>query len=500
VKHLSACLLVICLNLPASATADFSLSTDSLELTFSDHGNLVSAVACYPACGSSAPGGAVKRGIFGGGAHPVVSGDLPMGGWTLTPGVDGRTRVLSFESTKGAVITWRIPRQGYQLELRIGGESTRPERLNVYSGTGFRPRQLAGFGTWLEQVRYVALPGPGSGFDGGRAGLDHEEPIEWKTDGWAGYRNRYWALMIRPDTATTFQVRAGEGRQDADLQLELGDEPRRFHLYLGPIESGVLAAADPALGGLQYGALWFWLRWICFGMLWLLGAIQAGLSTVVSPAQVWGCSIILLSLVVHILMRPLTRIADRFQDQVQATESRLAPELSRIRREQRGEAQAEQIMALYRREGVHPLYSLKSLLGVAVVIPVFIGAFDMLAENIELLGAGFLWIEDLSRPDAIAQLPFELPFFGGKFNLLPVLMTGFSVLASWLHRPPALHASLRRKQVRNMLLLAAAFFVLFYTFPSGMVLYWTTNNLISAAKGGWQHWRTGRKSEQDAAG
>jgi membrane protein insertase Oxa1/YidC/SpoIIIJ len=120
-----------------------------------------------------------------------------------------------------------------------------------------------------------------------------------------------------------------------------------------------------------------------------------------------------------------------------------------------------------------------------VVIPVFIGAFDMLAENIHLLGTGFLWIGDLSRPDALLQLPFTIPFFGAEFNILPFLMTGLSVWASVLHRPLALNPDARRQQVRNMLLLALAFFILFYTFPAGMVLYWATNNLIAVCKSTW---------------
>jgi len=120
-----------------------------------------------------------------------------------------------------------------------------------------------------------------------------------------------------------------------------------------------------------------------------------------------------------------------------------------------------------------------------VVIPVFIGAFDMLAENIHLLNTAFLWIDDLSHPDSLFVLPFRLPFFGADFNLLPFLMTTLSFIASALHKPLALNAELRRKQVINMILLAVVFFVLFYTFPAGMVLYWTTNNLISVTKSLW---------------
>ena len=167
------------------------------------------------------------------------------------------------------------------------------------------------------------------------------------------------------------------------------------------------------------------------------------------------------------------------------TEARLAPELKRIKKQYKGQKQSEEILALYKKVNVHPLYSLKSMMGVAVVIPVFIGAFDMLAENIHLLNVSFLWIRDLSQPDGLFTMPFRLPFFGAEFNLLPFLMTGLSFVASFLHKPLALDVELRRKQVFNMILLAVLFFGLFYTFPAGMVLYWTTNNLISVIKSLW---------------
>jgi YidC/Oxa1 family membrane protein insertase len=59
---------------------------------------------------------------------------------------------------------------------------------------------------------------------------------------------------------------------------------------------------------------------------------------------------------------------------------------------------------LYREEGVHPLYTLKSLLGVLIQLPVFIAVFDMLAEDFDLYRVPFLWIQDLSRPDALLRL------------------------------------------------------------------------------------------------
>jgi membrane protein insertase Oxa1/YidC/SpoIIIJ len=68
-------------------------------------------------------------------------------------------------------------------------------------------------------------------------------------------------------------------------------------------------------------------------------------------------------------------------------------------------------------------------------------------------------------------------------------MTALSVLASVLHHHEAMDTVQRRKQRRNLTLMALGFLALFYTFPAGMVLYWTTNNLISAIKYGWQRHR-----------
>ena len=280
------------------------------------------------------------------------------------------------------------------------------------------------------------------------------------------------------------QVKSGEGTMDAELRLAANEanadsiSTDNWAVYLGPVEPGTLRSANPELSGVLYAGLWFWLRWICFALYYILSWIGT-----VIPS--WGLAVMALSLTVNILMRPLSRIADRFQQQVHETEARLAPELQRIKKEFKGEQQAEEILALYKTERVHPLYSLKSLLGVAVVIPVFIGAFDMLAENIHLLNASFVWIADLSRPDALMRMPISLPFFGPDLNLLPFLMTGLSTVASVLHNPPALNAQLRKKQVYNMVLLATGFFALFYTFPAGMVLYWTTSNLISVIKSIW---------------
>jgi YidC/Oxa1 family membrane protein insertase len=458
-------LFALALLISQHVQADTRIVTESLDIQFAYDGSLESASACFPSRADSNAkcGQFAEQGLFGfqGGGNS----------WKEIPNHSDSHFELRFESLTGASVTWKIPLQGYLLELHTQGV----EQLKIASGESFRPREAAGFGAWLEQSRYLHL----SEGQVLQLGLD-EDDVENPGEGeWVGFRNRFWALLIGDGKPLQAQFRMAAENSDAVIEMESDpDSSRAFTFYLGPVEPAALYKAHQDFDNILYAGLWFWLRWICFALFHLLSWIGALIPS-------WGLAVMVMSLLVHVLMLPLSRIAERFQQQVHATEARLAPELHRIKKNFKGEQQSAKILALYKTERVHPLYSLKSMLGVAVVIPIFIGAFDMLAENIYLMNAGFLWISDLSRPDSLASLPFSVPFFGSELNLLPLLMTGLSISASVLHNPPALNAELRQKQVRNMFLLAVGFFALFYTFPAGMVLYWTSNNLISVIKSLW---------------
>ena len=190
-----------------------------------------------------------------------------------------------------------------------------------------------------------------------------------------------------------------------------------------------------------------------------------------------GLAIVLLSLAVKIILFPLTRMADRWQQDVNRIQSRIQPKIMAIKQQFRGEEAHNRTLQVYRDEGVHPLFTMKSLAGFAIQVPMFIAAFDMLADNFALSGARFLWIEDLAAPDRLAALPVALPFFGGYLNLLPVLMTLVTVLSALMQKDDSLTPVLQARQRRQLYLMAGGFFLLFYTFPAGMVLYWTANNV-----------------------
>jgi len=470
---LKTCLAGMLLLFAASSWAAVTVETESLRLQFSNRGDLLRAEACFPGC---AEAGAKTR-VLSADQGMLVFDDPETADLQVAKTADGPDTSLSFTDANGLEVrNWLIPNAGWR--LNVSSPATRAARL--MSGVDFRPLPSSGFGDLLERTRYLV-------FDGSSVGtinLDDAEAATPETGDWFGFRNRFWTALVRPGDKVSMTVQTGETVQDALVEITAAERGLDLELYLGPVEPRALAYAAPELESLMYSGLWFWLRWICQALYWLLNLISMAVPQ-------WGLAVMALSLAVNILMRPLSKIADRLQDQVHETEARLAPKLAAIKKAYRGEQQSEKILALYKEENVHPLYSLKSLAGVFVGIPVFIGAFDMLAENIHLSGESFLWIADLSHPDAFMRLPFDLPFFGDTLNLLPFIMTALSFIASRLHSHPAMDAAHRRRHSRNLVLMALGFLVLFYTFPAGMVLYWTTNNLISVVTTLWKKRRVG---------
>ena len=463
-------LAVLGLMHSVSAVAEIVIDTQSLHLQFSEQGDLLRVTACFPTCAAA---GAKTR-VLSAAQGMLVFEQSSIEGLRLERENQGTVTILSFSDKAGRVLRhWQIPDQGWMISVTVFGA----ESATLMSGTDFRPAPSSGFGYLLEQSRYLV-------FDGSSVvsiGLDDTGQVARTSKGWLGFRNRFWAAMVLPTMPLSFTPVTGDLVEEARIEMASMAQGQGFELalYLGPIEPIALSHAAVELESLMYSGLWFWLRWICQALYYLLGWIA-----LLVPQ--WGLAVMVLSVLVGVLMKPLSKIADRLQDQVHEIDGRLAPTLTAIKKNYKGAEQSEKILAMYKDEKVHPLYSLKSLVGVFVVIPVFIGAFDMLAENIHLSGESFLWISDLSHPDAFLQLPFHLPFFGGYLNLLPFIMTGFSFIASKLHDHPAMDVAQQRKHSRNLVMMSLGFLVLFYTFPAGMVLYWTTNNLISVVKTLWK--------------
>jgi YidC/Oxa1 family membrane protein insertase len=468
------------------------VTTSRLDLVFSrDGASPVAWRACHPSCAQADVGqGTSVR--FTGRADPPQARlylrgpgppvDLEGLRFTADPGEGAGARILTFRSDLpggGVRIakSFEVSREGYEvvMTVRLSGEKaaafTAGRRLELELGTGrdFLPAPAPGFSAMLDRVSRVVVAGGGVS----AVGADARDPTPLGAGDWVGFRGRFWAVLARPDEAGVL-----EPRSDASAALVTADEPGRlswrYTFYSGPLESRALTRADPGLERLLFSGLWSWLRALSLALLFLL----RGLTVLVGQP---GLAIVALAVSVKVLLLPLTLVAERWQEQVNATQARLQPGLDAIKAAHRGEERAQRTLGLYREEGVHPLYTLRSLLGVLIQLPVFVAVFDMLAEDFDLSRVSFLWIQDLSRPDELLRLPVCLPFFGCYLNLLPFLMSGVSLAALLRFRASALTPSLVRRQRRNLAGMTLLFFLLFYTFPAGMVLYWTSTNALQLA-------------------
>lgn len=114
-------------------------------------------------------------------------------------------------------------------------------------------------------------------------------------------------------------------------------------------------------------------------------------------------------------------------------------------------------------------------------MPIFIALFRAISHYIELRRASFLWIHDLSLPDRAASLSFHLPLLGNELNLLPIIMAGAMYFQTKLSSG-GIASSANQDPTAKMFsgpMMSIVFGIMFYHFPSGLVLYWLTNNLAS---------------------
>lgn len=184
-----------------------------------------------------------------------------------------------------------------------------------------------------------------------------------------------------------------------------------------------------------------------------------------------GLSIILLSLVMNLLMLPLYRRADALQEEERLQAQLLKPGIEKIRRAFRGDERFMILQTYYRQNNYKPWYVLKGSLSLLLEIPFFIAAYRYLSGLSLLHGAAFGPVADLGKPDQLISL------FGMKIHLLPILMTVINIVSGAIYTR---EMPLRSKiQLYGMALI---FLVLLYGSPSGLVFYWTLNNLFSLIK------------------
>jgi YidC/Oxa1 family membrane protein insertase len=241
---------------------------------------------------------------------------------------------------------------------------------------------------------------------------------------------------------------------------------RKFTVFAGPKEYRTLADiaarfnnnVDFVMG--YRGFFGFFSK----GLLLSMNALHSAVSL---P---YGWAIVAITILIKVLFWPLTQASTRSMKRMQA----LQPQMKAIQEKYKEEPVKAQkkVMELWKQNKVSPL---GGCLPMALQMPVFFGFYRMIQSAIELRGAKFLWIKDLSKPDTL----FVIPGVNFPFNLLPLIMGATMLWQSHLTPPSPGVDPTQQKIMRYMPLI---FLVILYNFSSGLALYWTVNNLLTIAQ------------------
>lgn len=241
-----------------------------------------------------------------------------------------------------------------------------------------------------------------------------------------------------------------------------------------------LKSLAPELGTLRYSHLIAPIRWLCLLLDWIMVLLHIVFGS-------WGAAIIVIALLIKIALLPLSRLVKRYQAHVSRTQTALAPRLAEIKRTLKGEAAHKAFVAAHEAQGVTTFFALKPMVGLLIQIPVWIAIFNVLAEMPQLKSQGFLWMRDLAYPDAVLNWGTSIPLLGNTLNIMPIVMTVVTIVSTLMFQDSDATPKALSKQKRNLFFMAAAFLVLFYPFPSGMVFYWTLANILNFALQFWQN-------------
>ncbi|HVN40039.1 MAG TPA: membrane protein insertase YidC [Myxococcota bacterium] len=342
-------------------------------------------------------------------------------------------------------------------EVRPREQDFRDQSLAALHGGSITLQPLAGFGS-----------------SGAIGALFGREPVRDVSVGgdvdWVGFQTTYFLAALFPDNPSQARGRfvvlvpaaAGAAQLFFDpVELTPGQSiEREFRGYLGPKEVDRLAT----MGGGAERSIdrgYTWVSPLTRLFAWLLHALY----TVIPN---YGVAIILLTLLVRAVTAPLTVRQMRSMERLR----RVQPRMKEIQEKYADDRQkqSEELMKLYKQENVNPLGGCLPML---LQLPVFIGLFYALRSSLELRHAPFVgWINDLSAPDLL----FTLPGMNLPVRVLPLVM-GVTMFIQQKITPMQTPDPTQARMM--MVVMPVMMTVLFYQFPSGLVLYWMLSNVLA---------------------
>jgi YidC/Oxa1 family membrane protein insertase len=301
------------------------------------------------------------------------------------------------------------------------------------------------------------------------------------TPDWVASQGKYHVVIFQlPGKEGVFHVEHPAGGETAGF-LELpaqeipagGEANSEILLYVGPMSLEPLRKAGLE-EALSFGAFSGVSRWLLGILGWSYNLLHN-----------YGLAICLLSFAIWLPFSPITWYSQWISTQTMKKMAALKPQETRIRQEHKSNPDQihRELMQLYKKHGVNPASGCIGCLPLLFTMPIYIALFQVLTRAPELRGAGFLWIKDLSAPDGMIPLPFIIPLIGSHLNVLPIVATVATYFQQAGMQPSPGEVTPEQKAQQDMMkIFPLVFMVLFYGLPSGFMLYWVINSVLTVAQ------------------
>lgn len=311
---------------------------------------------------------------------------------------------------------------------------------------------------------------------------------------WAAVVSKYFTTIVNPLLAVPYRTVFDTRRTVAGFDRSVIHVARpvqkanawadKYHFYVGPVKKNILERYNKAesnawgVSNMHADGAPMPSGWLMrlFGWLGkLLGYVLDFFNRLIPN---YGVAIILLTLFTKLVFFPLTIKSSESTAKMAA----LNPKMQEIRTrlKDKPDKMNQEIAALYKKEGINPMSGCLPLL---LQMPIFFALYDLLNTHFELRGAMFIpgWIPDLSVPESVLDFGFTIPLVRWtSLRLLPLIMLGTQLLSGKVTQPPG---AADQQGGMNMKLMTYAlpivFLFILYDMPSGLVLYWTVQNVLS---------------------
>ncbi len=281
-----------------------------------------------------------------------------------------------------------------------------------------------------------------------------------------GTRNRYFCGIIEPKSVghSLFIKKIDSNNSKLGLiSPEINILPgqkniEKYSIYLGPQDLRIINSIKPEWASIIYYGFFDVISNLLFQLLELIYNLVKN----------WGWAIIIVSIVVYLILFPLTIKQMQSMRHMQL----LAPKIEELKKLYKDNPQRmhKETMELYKKNKVNPA---GGCIPMILQIPIFVAFYQVLNRSVVIKGANFLWIKDLSEPDKLFTSPVDI-------NILPILMAIGMFVQQKLSTANTT-GEYAQQQKMMTLLMPVIFGFFFYRMASGLVLYWLINSTLMLA-------------------